>query len=414
MSPRTPELPIDKARRIAVHAQRLDNRSNTTRGKNGILATIQHLGYIQLDTISVVNRAHHCTLWSRLTDYKPENLHKLQAFDRAIFEYWGHAASLLPIEDYPHYLHRMHQYRNGGYGWEGKEWKTIKDIAPDILKRVEKEGPLASRHFKPPPGKKRGTWWDWKPAKKALEHLFWQGRLLIDRRENFQRFYNIPNRVLPEIFHNAQPSNRNALGEFLIHRALRAHAIASRHTFWRHLYLAGKGLIFPTLDQMLEDGRLIKISIPETKDIPYYTTPEVYEKARRLRKTKPQLHLLNPFDNFIIQRTRLEALFNFRYRLECYVPAEKREHGYFVFPILWGDRLVARLDPKADRKNRTLHLQAMHFEDHFRNITDFAPQFAEKVVSFARFNDCDKIILHKTKPSRYKKPLQKALKEQSA
>jgi uncharacterized protein len=135
------------------------------------------------------------------------------------------------------------------------------------------------------------------------------------------------------------------------------------------------------------------------------------EKARRLRKTKPRLHFLNPFDNLIIQHPRVQELFDFHYRLECYVPATKRKHGYFVFPILWGDRLVARLDPKADRKTRTLHINALHFEDHFQNITDFAPQFADKAARFPRFNHCQKITLHKTKPAKYKKPLQKALKQ---
>ncbi|MBA7698532.1 hypothetical protein ES703_107210 [subsurface metagenome] len=184
------------ARRLPLHSQLLDGRTKLPKGKEGIAQAIEKLGYVQIDTIAVINRAHHHTLWTRRPDYSPAMLDELQAKDRRVFEYWGHAASYLPMKDYRYYIPRMRAFPWGD-GWIKRMHERHKDVMKDVLERITKEGPLGSADFKAPDGKKRGAWWDWKPAKTALELLMWRGDLMVTERRNFQRIYDLTERVLP-------------------------------------------------------------------------------------------------------------------------------------------------------------------------------------------------------------------------
>lgn len=398
-------ISLELARRMALRAQLLDGRAELPPGKEGIAETIEKLGYIQVDTIAVVRRAHHHTLWTRRPDYDSHMLHQLQATDRRVFEYWGHAASYLPISDYRYYLLRQHSYYDPQHKWTRNLIEKHQHLLEPVLERIRAEGPLGSKDFKPPPGTQRGAWWDWKPAKVALEVLFWRGELMVTERRNFQRIYDLTERVLPPGVDTRFP-DEDELGEFLVRRALCAHGVAQASEIRDHIHAADRDIIEKSLADLVQAGDVIRVKIQEDQDADYYALPETIESALLLERTPPRVTLLSPFDNLVIQRPRIERLFGFAYTLECYTPAAKRQYGYFSLPILWGERLVGRLDPKADRKHKTLIIRGLFFEPEFKEFDAFLPTFAEHLISFARFNRCESVTLERVVPTEMSEPVQ--------
>lgn len=404
------DISLSQARKIALGTQLLAGTNKSLKGKEGIARTIETLGYIQIDTISVVQRAHHHTLWTRNPDYTQEMLDKLQAEDRRIFEYWGHAASYLPMSDYRFYLPRMRRFSDPINKWEKERFEKYHHLMEPVLERIRQEGPLGSKDFIPVGQKKKGTWWDWRPAKVALELLFWQGRLMITRRNNFHRLYDLTERVLPQNIDTTVPDN-SELGRFLVYRALSAYGIAPENEIRDHIQAADNDLIREPLRELVNAGEVLPVRIREKPELEYYALTDTIEKYLKQKKSSNVLHLLSPFDNMIIQRDRILRLFDFDYALECYVPAGKRKFGYFVHPILYGDRLVGRLDPKADRKNRTLIIQKLMMESDFTISDEFLQALTEKLLLYARFNDCDKIKIIKTLPAGLKTDLNRMIKK---
>nr|MBN2276195.1 YcaQ family DNA glycosylase [candidate division Zixibacteria bacterium] len=398
-----PEIPLSIARRMALRAQLFGNNSRLPKGKEGVARIVDKLGYIQIDTIAVIERAHHHTLWTRFHEYTPAMLHDLQAVDRRIFEYWGHAASYLPISDYRFYIPRMHRFVNPGNSWEKERLKKYGHLMKPILERIRSEGPLGSRDFAST-GKKRGTWWDWRPAKTALEMLFWRGELMITERRNFSRIYDLTERVLPEQVDTRVPET-DELGRFLVRRALDAFGVARLEEICDHLHAAPRETIAQALKQLLDSGEVTGVQIAEDQKVTYYAHTEYLERSGRLRKSKPRLHILSPFDNLIIQRHRTNRLFGFDYSLECYLPAHKRKYGYFVLPILWNENLVARLDVKADRKNQRLILNSLQFEPSFKSFNEMLPALVEKLRRFAAFNNCRDICIKNVSPAKFKREI---------
>jgi len=383
---------LKKARRCAINAQLLDARINKSSAKEAVAQTIEKLGYIQIDTIAVIQRAHHHTLWTRLPRYSENSLHELQSIDRRIFEYWGHAASCLPMTDYRFYLPRMRRFADPHSKWEKQRLEKYGHLMEPVLERIKNEGPLGSRDFVPPNDRKKGTWWDWRPTKVALELLFWQGKLMITERRNFQRIYDLTERVLPPGTDTTMPDDRE-LGRFLVRRALGACGIAQEKEIREHIHAAEKSIVADALEEMLDSGEITAVTINEKPDKSYYMLTNMIDKTPR--STASKLHLLSPFDNFIIQRERIKTLFDFDYSLECYVPAGKRKHGYFVLPIFCGDKFAGRLDPKADRKNKTLIIRQLKFEPDYKISDKFLELLGRKLCDFAEFNGCENIELEK-------------------
>ncbi|TET23545.1 MAG: winged helix-turn-helix domain-containing protein [Candidatus Stahlbacteria bacterium] len=396
------------ARRLPLHSQLLDGRTKLPKGKEGIAQAIEKLGYVQIDTIAVINRAHHHTLWTRRPDYSPAMLDELQAKDRRVFEYWGHAASYLPMKDYRYYIPRMRAFPWGD-GWIKRMYERHKDVMKDVLERITKEGPLGSADFKAPDGKKRGAWWDWKPAKTALEMLFWKGDLMVTERRNFQRIYDLTERVLPGGVDTTVPDPAE-VARFRVKRALCAHGIATQREILDHLHISSKEKVPDALDEMVDSGEVIPMKIKGFEGINYYVLSDVLRNASRLRKRNPRLHLLSPFDNLIIHRPRTERLFGFSYSLECYTPPAKRKFGYFCLPILWGEQFVGRLDPKADRKQKTLVVRNLVFEGGFKHYEGILPALAEKLKALASFNRCEKVLIEQTMPGKVKTHLSRTLR----
>jgi uncharacterized protein YcaQ len=382
---------------MALHAQLLDGRPTFPDGKEGVAQTIEALGYVQIDTISVVQRAHHHTLWIRRPDYDPEMLHELQAHDRRVFEYWGHAASYLPMSDYRFYLPRMRSFNAPVTSWEKYFIEKHEHLTESVLERIRQEGPLSSKDFKPPPGTKRGEWWDWKPAKGALEVLFWRGELMVTERRNFQRVYDLTERVLPQDVDARYPDD-DELGCFLVRRALFAYGVAREKEIREHIRGAGREVISQSLADMVNASEIIPVDIEGLDSADYYALPEMIEQSVGLERLGQVVRLLSPFDNLVIQRERVKNLFDFDYTLECYLPKAKRNYGYFSLPILWGEQFVGRLDPKAERKKKILIVRNLVLESQFQANDEFLAEFARALTGFMHFNQCESVEIENVVP----------------
>ncbi len=401
-----PSLSLAQARRIAIASQRLAPSIEST-GKDGVALAIEHLGYVQIDTISVIARAHHHTIWQRCPDYDPAFLHDLMAVDRRVFEYWAHAIAYLPMSDYRYYMPRMQRHRSSSRAWLA-DWKQEHPhVLEDVLQRIRKEGALASKDFVPPPGTKRGTWWDWKPAKRALEILFWQGDLMISERRGFQKLYDLTERVLPTTTDTTVPSSEE-LGRFHVIRALTGLGVARAKEIREAFHIADMKSISKTLLQMTTSKDVVPVSIEGLDDV-YYTLPESLEKVSEAPSRNA--YILSPFDNLTIQRERMGRLFGFDYTIECYLPAARRTHGYFVLPILWNDGFVGRLDAKADQKSQTLIVHTLRFEPGFASIDEALFPLASALAGFARFNRCDAITFDVITPPGHKRKLKTLVRQ---
>ncbi len=409
MSPVT--LAKSAARRIILDAQLLNGKSGAEPGKAGLRRIIDRLGYVQIDTIHIVERAHHHVLWTRQPGYAPAMLHDLQAADRAVFEYWAHAMAYLPISDYRFVLYRMKQFRDNDHPW--LQYHNGQGGLPlqDVLARIRAEGALTARDFKSPDGRKRGPWWDWAPAKSALELLFWRGELMISERRNFQKVYDLTERVLPPGTDTRMPGERET-AEHLILQALSAMGIATAKEICAFKQPSSvrdsKFRAVPwdamtrVLDELVEAKTIVEAVIRSVPDGRYYLLDGTLDKISNTPAPGKSVLILSPFDNLIIQRDRTQRLFDFEYTLECYLPAPKRTHGYFVQPILYGDSLVGRIDPQADRATGRMILHSISLEEGFKPSKAFYGRFAKALAGFAAFNGCDTVTLRKTRPAGLK------------
>jgi uncharacterized protein YcaQ len=389
----------DQLRRIALDAQGLTRAAPFGRGPGATHRALEQLGYIQIDTISVVARAHHHTLWNRVPNYQPLHLDRLVR-DRRAFEYWFHAAAYLPMRDFRFALPRMHALKNGERHWFEKDRKLMRRI----VDRIRSEGPLMARDFESPTGRKEG-WWDWKPAKRALEQLYMQGDLMISARDGFQKVYDLTERVLPPGIGTSAPSADEFAG-YLLETAVRAHGFASaKEITYLRRGAAIRRALRARLNALVSDGALVVV---RNNGADYYADPDLLDRATP--RTPARVRLLSPFDNAVIQRDRNVALHDYDYQIECYVPAPKRRFGYFCLPILYRDRFVGRVDCKAHRKQRRLDLAHLHIERDIRDGEQFSAAFAEAARNFAAFNDCAVVNLVKVSPRRWDHEVRKALR----
>ncbi|MDF7809128.1 crosslink repair DNA glycosylase YcaQ family protein [Pontiellaceae bacterium B12219] len=383
-------LSISQARKLVLQSQQLPPAKPTGSALDATLSAIEHLGYVQIDTISAVQRAHHHTLWSRNPRYELSHLDQLVE-DRRVFEYWSHAAAYLPMRDYRFSLPKKRALATG----EQQHWfKPDPSLMKSVLKRIAEEGPLMAKDFTHP-GKKVGAW-GVKPAKQALETLFMQGDLMISRRVNFHKVYDLTERVLPIGIDTTVPSPEEQ-ARFLIFQYLEANGLgqASEMTY---LLKNIKLLVSATLQEMIASGEVLAVRVGK---VSYYMLPATLERLNK-PMSRRKLTILSPFDNLLIQRKRIKALFDFDYQLECYVPEAKRQYGYFSLPILWNGKLVARMDCKADRKKAVLHILHLALEPGLPQTEPFTRALLNELAAFLRFNDCTKLNLHKSTPAAFK------------
>ena len=311
-----------------------------------------------MDSVNVLERAHYLPMFSRLGPYNRELLDKAsQRAPRRLFEYWGHEASLMPVETQPLLRWRMERAADDAWGSMVRVQREQPDLVEAIFERVRDRGPLTAAELAEDAPKRTGPWWDWTDSKKAVEWLFWSGRITSAGRRNFQRRYAVPERVLPaRILATPTPDPIDAQRE-LVRIAARALGVAAEPDLRDYFRL-------PTAEskarvaELVESEELLPVQVEGWDRTQAY----LWHEARIPRRIEARA-LIGPFDSLIWMRPRVERLFGFRYRIEIYVPAPKRVHGYYVLPFLLGDRLVARVDLKSDRKAGRLLVKATHFEE---------------------------------------------------
>jgi uncharacterized protein len=366
-------MSIEQARRLALAAQGLTGPRRPRSGPAGAAAlrgVLRRVGAIQIDSINVVARSHELVLAARGGVHDPAAFERLVYRRRAGFEYWGHAASFLPIETYRLFLPRMAWMTSQTRGWWADVRSKHAELYEPIVDRIRAEGPLAASDFREQAGPRRGSWWDWAPAKHVLEDLFDRGVLMVHDRVRFERRYDLTERVLPPGLDLSAPTWPEAAIELtvLAARALGVGTAADLADYFRLQPRFAK----PALAEAVASGLLREVTVRGWQK-PAYIEPGT-PVPRRADHTPA---LLSPFDSLIWRRERAGDLFGFNYRLEVYVPAAKRQHGYYVMPVLADGRLVARLDPKYDREASRLVLRRFHIEDGIE------PEFAVEATATA-------------------------------
>ncbi|TPL54786.1 winged helix-turn-helix domain-containing protein [Mesorhizobium sp. B2-4-6] len=351
------KISLAMARRIALGAQGFkDPRPGGVPDRRHLARVLSRTGLLQIDSVSAVVRAHYMPLYSRLGPYPLALLDNAAVSrKRAVFEYWAHEASFLPVETYPLMRWRMLRAEQGdemylGLAKWGRERKAMID---EIYAQVAERGPIAASDIEGHKG--NGGWWGWSEAKHAFEWLFWAGRITTAYRRGFERYYDLPERVLPQaVLDLPVPSVEDAHRE-LLRISARAHGIATYGDLRDYFRLA-PGDTKDRIEELVEAGELLPVTVESWDKTAY-----LHKDARFPRRIEARA-LLAPFDPLVFERTRTEKLFNFRYRIEIYTPAEKRQYGYYVLPFLLGDRIVARVDLRADRPASVLRVHAAYAE----------------------------------------------------
>jgi len=351
-------LSAAQARRIAVAAQGLaapkPARPVTARGLRTLAG---RLGALQLDSVNVFARTHYMPTFSRLGPYDPAILER-EAWGRrrSLFEYWGHAASLLPLQLQPLLRWKMERARQGrGKTWLGSFGSERRRFVDDVLAEIARRGAVTGADFAPA-GPRKSGWWEWTDGKRALEWLFWIGLITTKTRRGFERVYDLTERVIPaDILALPTPSEADAQRE-LVRRSAEAMGVATVGDLADYFRLPYQADAKARALELVEQGVLEEVGVPGWRG------PVFLHVGAKLPRRAAGAALLSPFDNLIWRRERTERVFGVRYRIGLYTPAAQRQHGYYVYPFLLGDRLAAQVDLKADRKAGALLVQAAHLE----------------------------------------------------
>ncbi|ATQ44215.1 winged helix-turn-helix domain-containing protein [Caulobacter mirabilis] len=378
------DLSAKQARRIALAAQGFaEARRHDAPGRRQFRQIAQRLGVIQIDSVNVVTRTHYLPAFSRLGDY-PRELLEDEAWGRkrSLFEYWGHEASLMPMELQPLFRWRMARAA-AGETWSGlaRFGRERRDYIDNILAEIEKRGPVTGGDFATGPRGQPG-WWSWSDGKRALEWLFWTGQLTTHTRRGFERVYDLTERALPDTVVGAPtPTEADAQRE-LVRRSAAAMGVATEADLRDYFRLPLDGARRAVKD-LVEAGELVPVKVEG------WAKPGYLVAGTRIPRRIDAHALLSPFDNLIWFRDRTERLFGVRVRLEIYTPAHKRTHGYYVLPFLEGDTITARVDLKADRQARVLRVQAAHSEPDAG--PDTPARLAAELRRMARWLDLDAV-----------------------
>ena len=372
---RTP-LSISKtqARHLWLRAQRLDQRAPFRCGPQATYAAIEHLGYVQIDTIHVIERCHHHILYSRIPEYRRSDLHQAQSADRSVFEYWTHALSYVPTQDFRFFIPAMRQ------DWESRFASVAPADLRKVLDRIAESGALTIRDIEDDVlVEKNHAWASRKPSKRALQMAFYKGLLTICARDGMLKSYELTNRHFgwekPP-----KPATETQILNYMLDRALRAQGFVSLDSIC-HLDAPRKGTMRRVIEARVKRKKLVAVAIEGLGKIEHWIEPAVLEAP--VAAANELVHILSPFDPLIIQRKRLSLVFDYDHRFEAYVPKEKRQFGYFTLPVLVGDEIVAAIDLKTDRAARKMRIQQWSwvgrgsFAGHQRQIEEELHRFEQ-------------------------------------
>ncbi|WP_345831273.1 winged helix-turn-helix domain-containing protein [Erwinia sp. HDF1-3R] len=383
----TLQLSLKQARQLHLAAQGLLRPPKRKAQFCDLLSTLRQMSLLQIDTINVVARSPYLVLFSRLGDYPQAWLGEALSSGK-LFEYWAHEACFIPAEDYPLLRHRMLSPHRLGWKYNREWMQTWQQEISQLLQHIEKNGPVRSADFTAPAGQKPG-WWSWKPHKKHLENLFSAGELMVTERRNFQRVYDLRQRVLPD-WDDAQHalSEEDAVGQMLRNTA--ASLGLFKPAWLADYYRLKRAPVSEALASWLENGEVVAAEV-ETLGRCY-----LHQSLFPLLEAIPQPTLtaiLSPFDPVVWDRKRARELFNFDYRLECYTPAAKRQFGYFVLPILHRGALKARMDAKMLRKEKVLVVRQLWLEPGVSMTQGMLHDFRQAISRFARWQGAESVLL---------------------
>ena len=351
-------LSAAQVRRIALAAQGFaDPQPPGPVTGRAVRRLFDRVGLVQIDSVNVLSRAHYLPLFSRAGAYDTDVLDRAAHYaPRRLFEYWGHEASLIPVGLQPALRWRMERAADDAWGGMRRIQQDRPELIRDVLEEVRATGPVAAsavmEHERP---KRTGPWWDWSDVKRAMEWLFWSGQVTSARRRGFERLYDLPERVLPpDVLAAPTPPVEEAQRE-LLRVAARSLGVGTESDLRDYFRL-------PAAEAKLRVAELVEAGELWEAEVEGWRQPGLVHPDARFPRRVDACALVGPFDSLIWERPRVERVFGFRYRIEIYVPAPKRVHGYYVLPFLLGDRLVARVDLKADRQGGALRVQAAHAE----------------------------------------------------
>ena len=392
-------LTPSQARKIILHAAGLSKRAQFGKGPEAVYQVIDHLGFVQIDTNYVVERAHHHTIASRVPDYKQEWLEDLQE-DGRIFEFFISDAGYMPMQDFRFSLPVKESFSVNGKPLTPAEGSLMNKI----LDRIEREGPLTVKDFDNDRQEASSGWWDWRPSKIALERLYMEGKLMCTRNKDFHKRYDLPINIVPGDIDTTMPAQEE-FARHIILRTLQALGIAYvKEIAWRARRVKDN-LVKQELQKLVAEGAICQVAVEGLKSAPLYMLPGYKDKKIQL---SGDAFILSPFDVLNVFRHRLRDFFNFDYQIECFVPEPKRKYGYFSLPILIGDTFVARMDSKADRKQKTLIVHNLHFEAVALSES-MLEKLTEAIKAFARFNQCREITIKKSNSKKYIKTIKDGL-----
>jgi hypothetical protein len=351
-TPTTPfSLSKAAARRIWLGAQRLDRLAPFGEGAQAIAAAVEHLGYVQIDTINVIERCHHHILWNRIPAYRRADLRQAQSVEKSVFEYWTHALSYVPTRDLRFFIPAMRRHCREGHPW-------LSSVRPadlrKVLRLIRRDGALTIRDIDDDVlVDKEHLWASRRPSKRALQLAFYQGLLTVSERQGMLKTYQLMARHFgwdkpPK---GARPGETTA---YLLDRALRAQGLVSLDSIC-HLDAPSKASIRTLIEARVRRQELLPVELEGAGKLQHWARPDVLENAGAA--ASELVHILSPFDPLIIQRKRTHLFFDYEHRFEAYLPKEKRQFGYFALPVLAGEAIVAALDLKTDRKGRKLLVQ---------------------------------------------------------
>ncbi|MGY3941643.1 winged helix-turn-helix domain-containing protein [Aeromonas tecta] len=357
-----PHLSLQDARHLQLAAQGLLTPPKRKAVPADVLACIRQMALLQIDTIQVVARSPYLVLFSRLGQYEPSWLDGLLA-QGEIFEYWAHEACFVPREDYRLLRHRMLDPAAMGWKFSAQWLETHKDEIGQILARVRQDGPVRASDFERK-GQKGNGWWDWKPEKRHLEVLFTAGQLMVSERHNFQRIYDLAERVRPDWDDRRDLPSQAQVQRDMVRASCRALGLVK--TGWvADYYRLRRGKYDALLHRLADEGELLPVRVEGWQHGAFVHASLADALALAQAGSLKATHsaVLSPFDPLVWDRKRVSELFNFDYRIECYTPAPKRQYGYFVLPLLRRGKLVGRLDAKAHRKEGVFEIKSLYLED---------------------------------------------------
>ncbi|MGB8511019.1 MAG: crosslink repair DNA glycosylase YcaQ family protein [Pyrinomonadaceae bacterium] len=401
----------EQARALMLAAQGLDRRPAKKATKRDVLRVIRRMGALQIDTIQVVARSPYLVLWSRLGDYNPRWLEELLD-EGAIFEYWSHEACFLPVEDFALYRHRMLDAESMGWKYS-KAWVAAHRLEVEaVLAHVRERGAVRSSDFERTDGK-AGGWWEWKTEKRALESLFTAGELMIARRQNFQRVYDLRERVLPR-WDDGQLPPLEDVKRTLTLKAVRSLGVTTAR--WVADYFrTSKRETLAFVSALADEGALLSIEVEGWTETAF-VHPDNLKPAKAVMTgaIEPELTtLLSPFDPLVWDRERARVMFDFDYRLECYTPAPKRRYGYFTLPVLRRGALVARLDAKAHRREEVFEIKSLYLEPGTRVNDGLIADIAGAVRECAAWHRTPEVIVRESEPPGVAARLQRAIRREA-